>query len=161
MYEYETWDAINHGDPEGRISIQTNSPACPENNWSSSVTALSTPSRSGFTTPPISTHPGSCGLAIWYPLKTKSSCTITPAGPRGCSNQTRNHPNWSGTTSSGKKNGGLNGHPVSDVKKIGATVSPCHSFLGLFRSPNLRKSRGTEQLQPSAVYLFPENTGTV
>ena len=52
MTPFETWDAINHGDPQGRIAIrpaaQRRSPA---SSWFSSATGRSTSFRSGSTTP--------------------------------------------------------------------------------------------------------------
>jgi len=84
---FETWDAINYGDPMGASPSPTNSRRRPEHIWSSSATGRSIASKSGSSMLPTLTRRASSGLAIWVRMKMRTA-PILPR-PHGLAARTR------------------------------------------------------------------------
>ena len=84
MWRFESWDAINSGDPNGRIAIHNELSAMPGKQLVFVQYSAQYSSTNGFTTRPISTIRKSYGRAIWAGRKTKSCCSIILVANLGC-----------------------------------------------------------------------------
>ena len=76
MTRYETWDAINQGDPYGRIAIARQLAERPPSNWYSCITASAYFQEWVYNAADIDGS-GIVGLAIWDNRERKASRVLS------------------------------------------------------------------------------------